>query len=65
MADDGDKRNVCLTLTAEGEAMHKALQRKARQLEAQATAGLKTAEREQLLALLAKVRHNLDARDGA
>lgn len=60
-ADDGDRRNVCLALTADGEALQKALRCQARQLESQAIAGFSAAERKQLLALLARVKLNLDS----
>lgn len=60
-ADEGDRRNVHLALTTDGEAVQRALQRQARQLQSQATIGFNAAEREQLLALLQRVKHNLDA----
>ena len=60
-ADDEDRRNVRLELTADGQAIQRALQRQARQLEAQAVAGLSAAEHAQLVALLQKVQANLDA----
>ncbi len=60
-ADDDDRRNVCLQLTPDGEAVQRALRRQARQLEAQATAGLDADERAQLIALLRRVQQNLDA----
>ncbi len=59
-ADDTDRRNVRLSLTADGEAVQKALRRQAGQLQSQAIAGFSTAEREQLVALLVRVKHNLD-----
>ena len=61
VANDGDRRNVHLALTADGLAVQRALQRQARQLESQAITGFDAAERAQLLALLQRVKQNLDA----
>lgn len=58
-ADASDKRNLQLTPTAEGLAIQRTLQRQARQLEAQAVAGMAKAEQAQLLALLRRVSANL------
>ena len=63
-ADAQDKRNVRLTLTADGEALQRALQRQARQLQAQATKGFDAKERAQLSALLQRVKRNLDGEEG-
>ncbi|MDM0115477.1 MarR family transcriptional regulator [Variovorax sp. J22R133] len=59
--DEGDRRNVRLTLTPEGAAIQRTLQRQARKLSAQAVDGLSDAERAQLVALLGKVNDNLRA----
>lgn len=58
-ANEDDRRNVCLQLTADGMAMQRLLHRQARQLEAQAVAGFSAADRAQLLTLLQRVQHNL------
>jgi DNA-binding MarR family transcriptional regulator len=62
-ADEKDRRNVRLVLTADGRAVQRALQRQARSVSAKAVAGLGTAERQQLLALLRRVRVNLTPGD--
>lgn len=61
-ADESDRRNVRLSLTAEGHAVQRALQRQARRLSASAVAGLNAGEQAQLVALLRRVRDNLDAK---
>ncbi|MGE3346851.1 MAG: MarR family winged helix-turn-helix transcriptional regulator [Ramlibacter sp.] len=58
-ADEDDKRNLRLSLTAEGRAVQRALALQARRLSAQAVAGMSPAEREQLAALLRQVKANL------
>ena len=58
-ADEADRRNVRLTPTEEGLAIQRALQRQARQLEAQAVAGLAEDDKHRLLTLLRAVRSNL------
>lgn len=58
-ADAADRRNVRLQLTAEGQAIQRALRQQAKALEAQAVAGLAPEERTQLLALLRRVQDNL------
>jgi len=59
-ADEADRRNVRLSLTADGQAVQRALQQQVKRLSARAVAGLSVAERQQLLALLQRVRGNLD-----
>ena len=59
VADDADRRNVRLTLTVDGRAVHRALQQQARKLGAKAVTGLDAAEHAQLLALLGRVKTNL------
>lgn len=61
--DEGDRRNVRLSLTADGQAVQRALRQQARRLSAKAVAGLGAAERQQLLALLLRVKGNLDGPD--
>ena len=61
--DDTDRRNVRLSLTSDGQAVQRALRQQARRLSARAEAGLSAPERQQLLALLRKVKGNLDALD--
>lgn len=58
-ADAQDKRNLRLSLTPAGEAVQQALRQQAEQLGAQAVEGLSQAEREQLVALLQRVKANL------
>jgi len=58
-ADEADRRNLRLRLTADGQGLLRALQQRTRKLNAQAVAGLSAAEREQLRALLQRLRDNL------
>lgn len=58
-ADEADKRTVRLSLTADGQAVQRALALQARRLSGQAVAGLSAAERDQLAALLQRVKANL------
>jgi len=60
-ADDADRRNVRLALTAEGQAVQRALQQQSRRVGVQAVRGFSEAERRQLFALLERVKHNLDS----
>ena len=64
-ADEADRRNVRLSLTAEGRAVQRALQQQARKLGAAAVAGLSTAEQQQLSALLKRVAVNLEGEGSA
>lgn len=57
--DEADRRNVKLSLSAAGLAVHRGLQQQAKRLSAKAVSGLGAAEKEQLLALLRRVRQNL------
>ncbi len=59
-ADENDRRNLRLSLTADGQAVQRALQQQAKKVSAKAVAGLSADERDQLRALLQRVRHNLD-----
>ncbi len=59
-ADEADRRSVHLRLSAEGQAVQRALHQQARKLGTVAVAGLSEGEREQLVALLRRVKHNLD-----
>jgi len=61
--DESDRRNVRLVLTAEGQAVQRALQHQAKRLSAQAVAGLSAQEHRQLLELLGRVKRNLNAPD--
>jgi DNA-binding MarR family transcriptional regulator len=58
--DEADRRNVRLFLTNEGKAIQQALQRQAGRLGSKAVAGLSRAEHQQLLALLQRVKDNLN-----
>lgn len=60
-ADEADRRNVRLSLTADGRSVQGSLRQQARQLNAKAVAGMTAAEQQQLVALLQRVRDNLDA----
>jgi DNA-binding MarR family transcriptional regulator len=59
-ADDTDRRSVRLQLTAAGRSVHQTLQRQRRRLSDAAVLGLTAEERQQLAALLERVRGNLD-----
>jgi DNA-binding MarR family transcriptional regulator len=63
-ADEADRRNLRLRLTADGQGLLRALQQRTRKLNAQAVAGLSAAEREQLRALLQRLRDNLGREAG-
>jgi DNA-binding MarR family transcriptional regulator len=60
-ADESDRRNLHLTLSADGQAVQAALHRQARRLGTSAVAGLSAQERAALLALLLRVKGNLAA----
>ena len=60
-ADPADRRNVRLSLTAEGHAVQRTLQQQAKRLSSKAVDGLSAAERSQLAELLSRVSANLDA----
>jgi DNA-binding MarR family transcriptional regulator len=60
LADEADRRNMRLQLTADGRAVQRALQRKGRYVSERALSGLTEGERAQLVVLLDKVRANLD-----
>jgi DNA-binding MarR family transcriptional regulator len=59
-ADEADRRNIRLQLTADGRAAQQVVERQGRRLSELAVANLSGEERRQLLALLAKVRGNLE-----
>ena len=61
--DATDRRNVRLSLTADGEAVSSSLRERARQLGDEAVGGLSATEREQLAGLLRRVHGNLAALD--
>jgi len=56
-----DRRNVVLTLTAEGQAVLRILQQQMRRVAGQAVHGLDAGEQQQLLSLLQRMQRNLDA----
>jgi DNA-binding MarR family transcriptional regulator len=62
-SDAADRRNVHLTLSAEGHAVQQALRREGRVMNARAVDGLSAREQAQLIALLGRVKANLDASD--
>jgi DNA-binding MarR family transcriptional regulator len=57
--DADDRRSVRLSLTADGLALQKELRQQARRLSQKAVEGLSTAQQQQLLTLLERVRGNL------
>ena len=59
-ADEADRRNVRLSLTADGRAVQRALQQQARKLSAVAVAGLSATEHQQLIVLLRRVASNVE-----
>jgi DNA-binding MarR family transcriptional regulator len=63
--DSADGRVVRLTLTAAGDEIARALRHQARRLDEQAVSGLAAHERQQLLALLQRVKNNLDGESAA
>ncbi|MET0208935.1 MAG: MarR family transcriptional regulator [Burkholderiaceae bacterium] len=60
VTNDEDRRQVRLRLSEAGQAVQRELKRQARQLANQAVEGLEAAERTQLLALLKRIKSNLD-----
>lgn len=60
-ADEGDRRNLRLSLTHEGRAVQQSLHRRGRRLASAAVAGLSDAQRMQLLESLARIRANLES----
>lgn len=62
-ADPADRRNLRLSLTAEGRSVLQQLERQSTRLASKAVAALKAAEVRQLVTLLRRVQRNLDARD--
>jgi DNA-binding MarR family transcriptional regulator len=62
-ADEADRRNLRLSLTADGRALMRTLLQQTRKVGAQAVAGMSAAEREQLRALLQRLRDNLERAD--
>lgn len=59
-SDESDRRTVRLTLTPEGEAVHKAIRHKVGLLSKVAIKGLSSDERQQLADLLGRVKTNLE-----
>jgi DNA-binding MarR family transcriptional regulator len=59
-ADAQDRRNLRLSLTAEGQSVQRTLQQQAKRLGAKAVDGLNAAERRQLVELLRRVSGNLE-----
>lgn len=60
LADEADRRNVRLKLTVDGRTVQRTLQRQGRHVSERVVNGLSDAERSQLVALLNKVRANLE-----
>jgi DNA-binding MarR family transcriptional regulator len=61
VADENDRRNVKLTLTADGHAVQSSLQQQGKKLTTKAMRGLNNDEQSLLMSLLTRVRDNLDA----
>ena len=59
-ADPADRRRQAIHLTPAGQALHDALQRELRHVAQRSLEGLSDGERLQLLALLQRVRTNLE-----
>lgn len=59
--DEADRRSIRLQLSAEGRAVHKALNAQARRVAERAVAALDGEQRRQLVALLHRLAANLDA----
>jgi len=62
-ADAADRRNLHLSLSPEGLALQRSLRQQSQRLGASAVAGLSDAEQQTLLALLLRVRRNIDSAD--
>jgi DNA-binding MarR family transcriptional regulator len=62
-ADAADRRNLHLSLSPEGLALQRSLRQQSQRLGAAAVADLSDAEQQTLLALLLRVRRNLDSAD--
>lgn len=60
VADEADRRNVRLSLTEAGQTVQSELREQAALLSAKAVAGLAVAEQAQLVALLQRVKGNLE-----
>jgi len=58
--DAADRRNLRLSLTTDGRSVLRTLDQQSRRLATQAVAGMSAAEQRQLLALLQRVKANLD-----
>ena len=59
-ADAADRRNLRLSLTDDGRAVLRALEQQSRKLGTQAVVGMQAEEQRQLVALLQRVKGNLD-----
>ena len=59
--DEADRRNVRLALSADGQKVQRGLQQQGRKLGTKAVSGFSATEKQQLLALLRRVRENLAA----
>jgi DNA-binding MarR family transcriptional regulator len=60
-ADAADRRNLRLSLTADGRSVLRTLDQQSRRVATQAVAGMSAAEQKQLLTLLQRVKANLGA----
>ena len=59
--DETDRRNVRLSLSADGQALQRDLRRQAKRLATKAVAGMDASERKQLLSLLHGLQANLQS----
>ena len=62
-ADEADRRQVRLMLSLDGQAVQRVLQQQAKRLGTSAVAGLSAQEHQTLLALLMRVKGNLDSHE--
>jgi DNA-binding MarR family transcriptional regulator len=62
-ADPADRRNLRLSLTADGRSVLQKLEQQSTRLASKAVTALKAPEVRQLVTLLQRVQRNLDARD--
>lgn len=62
-ADAADRRSVTLTLTPDGQAVLRTLQKQARKLNERAVSGFGHEEQRQLVGLLQRVKANLEEND--
>ena len=62
--DEQDRRNVRLSLSPDGQAIQRGLRQQGKRLGAKAVSGFSAGEKQQLVALLQRLRENLSASGG-